>query len=182
MRRGPAQYFRHRLTPVPVNCALYDRTNKRPSDAPTPTYREPLEPRTAILYDGFLAQSTATISMGPKDVQRLLANEEAELMAAHGAGRCDPDAAPPRSVALTVLIKNSQEEPSRTHLLDSMALLAHDGGPARAATVARFAVLADRGRGAVQLRPWRGVHGRGARAGARVRGRGGRAATRSSAW
>jgi len=139
-----AQYFRHRLTPVPVNCALYDRTNKRPSDAPTPTYREPLEPRTAILYDGFLAQSTATISMGPKDVQRLLANEEAELMAAHGAGRCDPDAAPPRSVALTVLIKNSQEEPSRTHLLDSMALLAHDGGPARAATVARFAVLADR--------------------------------------
>jgi len=140
-----AQYFRHKLTPVPVNCPLYDRGNKRPGDAAAaPTYRTPLERHTEILYDGFLAQSIVTISMGPKDTQRLLENEEAELMAAHGVGRSDPDAAPPRSFALTVLIRDSQAEPGKTHLLDSMALLAHDGGSGRAATVARFAILADR--------------------------------------
>ena len=141
-----AQYFRHKLTPVPVNFPLYDRGNKRPGDAAAaaPTYRTPLERRTEILYDGFLAQSTVTIPLGPKDTQRLLENEEAELMAAHGMGRSDPDAAPPRSFALTVLIRDSQAEPGKTHLLDSMALLAHDGGSERAATVARFAILADR--------------------------------------
>jgi len=130
---------------VPENEAFRNDTQKgkRPP-TPVPKYLEPLEAQTAIIYDGWLQQSVATVCHMREDIDRLLQGEEAELLAvAYRDRERDPDAAAPREFALTLLVKESNKCVFRGEQLDCMSFWAHCGGEERAAKDVRFTVLAD---------------------------------------
>lgn len=140
-----AQQCRNRTGQVPENEAFRNDTQngKRPP-TPVPKYREPIEPQTEIIYEGWLQQNVATVCRKRDDVERVLQCEEAELLAAFDGDReRDPDAAAPRGFALTLLVRESKKCVFRGEHLDCMSFWAYCGGDERAAKDVRFTVLAD---------------------------------------
>jgi hypothetical protein len=132
---------------VPENEAFRDR--KRTREQPK-KYKEPETPQTKILYEAFRQLLTVSVCFKEGDVEQLQASEAAEVLASADPTKPrDPDAAPPRSFALTLLVRESRLCIHRRTWLDCMAYWANclgvdEGDDARAAGDVRFTALADR--------------------------------------
>ena len=145
-----AQNCRNVLTQVPESGTFLNdpaRNNLKRAATPEKKYREPLDPQTALVYDAFLQLSVVNVPIKRFGVLRILKSEKAELLAATAAATghadIDPDAAPPRSCAVTLLIRDSSKCTHKATLLNCVAYLAHYGGAERAAKDVRFSVLMD---------------------------------------
>lgn len=132
---------------VPEHPAFRD--NKRVRERPK-KYREPEWPQTQILYEGYRQLLTVSMCFKEEEIDQLLASESAELLASKDPSLPrDNDAAPPRSFALTLLVRDSPTCVYRRTWLDCMAYWANcvgaeEGDDARAAGDVRFAALANR--------------------------------------
>ena len=131
---------------VPEHGAFCDR--KRTREQPK-KYKEPETPQTKILYEGFRQLLTVSLCFKEGDADQLLASEAAELLASADPDKPrDPDAAPPRAFALTLLVRDHRICVHRRTWLDCMAYWANclgveAGDDARAAGDVRFTALAD---------------------------------------
>lgn len=132
---------------VPEHEAFCDR--KRTREQPK-KYKEPETPQTKILYEAFRQLLTVSVCFKEGDVDQLQASEAAEVLASADPTKPrDPDAAPPRAFALTLLVRESRLCIHRRTWLDCMAYWANclgvdEGDDARAAGDVRFTALADR--------------------------------------
>lgn len=134
---------RCKLIQTPELEAFREKNSKR-SATPDPAYRDPQNPQTVLVYDAWKQQSVVTVLRKRGDIRNLLKGEEAELKCQAKIGgfeQRDEHAALPREFALTLMIPDISACPNKQILLDAMALLARDGGTARAANTARLTVL-----------------------------------------
>jgi hypothetical protein len=132
-----------KLIQTPELEAFRDKNSKRPA-TPDPAYLEPENSQTILVYDAWKQQSVVTVLRKRGELRNLLNGEEAELKCQAGIPgfeKLDANAAEPREFALTLLIFDISACPNKQILLDAMALLARDGGTARAAKTARLTVL-----------------------------------------
>lgn len=129
---------------VPEHPAFATKGEKRPAAT---RYRKPKDQQMAMLFEGFRQLSNVSLCFSGRDgeVEQLQGSEKAELLAAHDPNQPrDPNAAPPRAFALTLLVRESAYATHRQAWLNCMAYWANCGdADERAARHVRMAVLAD---------------------------------------